>query len=203
MSQQPSFAALYRQSRYSRADDDPQQATRQNRRELFAVASVAFVMKHDPAFRQVFLKQVFLVENNSLAATFLVLQTAHRQRGCRKTNARTIHDKLKGIHTDVTFGDVNGILRVYEKLSLGTIGEHYGRPLIIWNPTVDLFAIGEAIKARIASNSPVSADGVTSVQPNFSASTAEPKVVCKLPAASFRMLSDTGIAACLGLELVA
>jgi hypothetical protein len=145
----------------------------------------------------------FLVENNSLAATFLVLQTAHRQRGCRKTTARTIHDKLRTIHTDVTSGDVNEILRVYEKLSLGTIEEKYGHPVMIWNPTVDLFAIGEAINARIASNSSAIADGATLVQPNLSASTAEPNVVCKLPAASFRMLSDTGIAACIGLELVA
>lgn len=72
MSSQPSFAALYRQSRYARVDDAPQQATRQNRRELFAVASVAFVMKHDPAFLQVFLKQVCGVSEPDLVCEFAV-----------------------------------------------------------------------------------------------------------------------------------
>ncbi len=58
MSTQPSFGTLFRQSRYARSDADGRSATRQNRQELFAVAGVAFLLKHDPSFRRTFLQRI-------------------------------------------------------------------------------------------------------------------------------------------------
>jgi hypothetical protein len=51
-----SFLRLFRQSRY--AADDESRLPRQNRRELFAVAAVAFAAKHDQAFARDFLVRV-------------------------------------------------------------------------------------------------------------------------------------------------
>ena len=51
-----SFSRLFRQSRY--AADDEIQSTRQNRRELFAVAAVVFVAKHDKRFARDLLVRV-------------------------------------------------------------------------------------------------------------------------------------------------
>ena len=55
---QPSFGTLFRQSRYTRNDAEKKSWTRQNRQELFAVAGVAFLLKHDNAFRRTFLEKI-------------------------------------------------------------------------------------------------------------------------------------------------
>ncbi len=58
MSLEPSFYSLYRRGRYSRSDEDETMGSRQARRELFAVAAVAFVLKHDEEFRVHFLNEI-------------------------------------------------------------------------------------------------------------------------------------------------
>jgi len=63
-----SFLRLFRQSRYA-ADEDGQ-APRQNRRELFAVAAVAFTAKHDSNFARDFLARAAGVPNSDLNHDF-------------------------------------------------------------------------------------------------------------------------------------
>ncbi|HEY5073371.1 MAG TPA: hypothetical protein VII34_01660 [Pyrinomonadaceae bacterium] len=60
MSNEPSFYSLYRRSRYARGEDDDHvsDSSRQNRKELYAVAAVAFALKYDPQFREHFLGTV-------------------------------------------------------------------------------------------------------------------------------------------------
>lgn len=60
MNNEPSFYSLYRRSRYVRGEDkeDVSATSRQNRRELYAVAAVAFAIKHDQQFREHFLGSV-------------------------------------------------------------------------------------------------------------------------------------------------
>ena len=57
MTAEPSFSYLYRRSRYFR-DDNETSGSRQNRREVFAVAAVAFTLKHDPRFCRHFFRVV-------------------------------------------------------------------------------------------------------------------------------------------------
>jgi hypothetical protein len=53
VSNEPSFYTLYRRSHYIREDRDGRASTSlQNRRELYAVAAVAFAIKYDPQFRE-------------------------------------------------------------------------------------------------------------------------------------------------------
>jgi hypothetical protein len=66
-----SFFRLFRRSRYSRCDIDDL-AAKQNRRELFAVAAVAFVIKHDPQFAKDFLTRVAGVPQEALRNNFVV-----------------------------------------------------------------------------------------------------------------------------------
>ena len=54
----PSFNCLYRRSRYSRSEANPDTGSRQNQREMFAVAAVAFVLKHDEKFRAHFFHEI-------------------------------------------------------------------------------------------------------------------------------------------------
>jgi hypothetical protein len=54
----PSLYCLYRRSRYSRSEYEQSAGLRQNRRELFAVAAVAFALKHDEKFRVHFLREI-------------------------------------------------------------------------------------------------------------------------------------------------
>ena len=54
----PSFDCLFRRSRYSRSEDDHPSGPRQNRCELFAVAAVAFAIKHDKDFCRHFLSRI-------------------------------------------------------------------------------------------------------------------------------------------------
>lgn len=62
MSLEPSFNCLYRRSRYLRMDEDQAAGSRQNRRELFAVAAVAFALKHHEEFRAHFLREICAFE---------------------------------------------------------------------------------------------------------------------------------------------
>lgn len=55
---EPSLHCLYRRSRYSRSEGEPATGSRQHRRELFAVAAVAFVLKHDETFRARFFREI-------------------------------------------------------------------------------------------------------------------------------------------------
>lgn len=70
MSTHPSFAVLYRQSRYTRTDGGGKVVTRQNRQELFAVAGVAFLIKHDASFRRLFLQKICGVAETDLDFPF-------------------------------------------------------------------------------------------------------------------------------------
>jgi hypothetical protein len=63
-----SFLRLFRQSRY--AANDESQSPRQNRRELFSVAAVAFTAKHDRRFAQDFLVRVAGVPRSDLNHKF-------------------------------------------------------------------------------------------------------------------------------------
>lgn len=61
MGQEPSFFHLFKRGRYSRqADND--EISRQNRVELFTVAAIGIVLKHDASFKRHFLKQICGVE---------------------------------------------------------------------------------------------------------------------------------------------
>ena len=63
-----SFLRLFRQSRY--AANDESQSPRQNRRELFSVAAVAFTAKHDRRFAQDFLVRLAGVPRSDLNHKF-------------------------------------------------------------------------------------------------------------------------------------
>jgi hypothetical protein len=54
----PSFYQLFRRSKYSRFNFDTAPGAERNRRELFAVAALGFVLKHETAFRTEFLKKI-------------------------------------------------------------------------------------------------------------------------------------------------
>lgn len=60
MADEPSLSSLYRRGKYSRFDipGEGENVPLQERRELFAVAAVAFTMKHDAAFKRHFLKAI-------------------------------------------------------------------------------------------------------------------------------------------------
>jgi hypothetical protein len=53
----PSFAQLFRRSRYSRSGPLGNGEQDQERREIFAVAAVGFALKHDAQFKKIFLKK--------------------------------------------------------------------------------------------------------------------------------------------------
>lgn len=72
MSTQPSFGTLFQQSRYTRTNTDGKAVTRQNRQELFAVAGVAFLIKHDESFRRTFLRSICGVAEADLDRQFEV-----------------------------------------------------------------------------------------------------------------------------------
>ena len=55
---EPSFYRLYRRSRYSRSEDNQVTGSSQHQKEMFAVAAVAFVLKHDEKFRAHFLHKI-------------------------------------------------------------------------------------------------------------------------------------------------
>lgn len=65
-----SFSRLFRQSRYARNMEAEQDQPRQNRRELFAVAAVAFAAKHDKRFARDFLVRVAGVPKSDLPHNF-------------------------------------------------------------------------------------------------------------------------------------
>ncbi len=59
MSTEPSFYALFRRSRYIRSEEEDQASnSRQNRKENYAVAAVAFALKHDEKLLRHFLETV-------------------------------------------------------------------------------------------------------------------------------------------------
>ena len=72
MSLSPSFNALYRQSAYAPYELNSHGSNRQNRQEVFTVASVAFAMKHDEQFRRTFLHRVCDVTESNLDLEFNV-----------------------------------------------------------------------------------------------------------------------------------
>jgi hypothetical protein len=55
---EPSFYRLYRRSRYSGSEDNQVTGSSQHQKEMFAVAAVAFVLKHDEKFRAHFLHKI-------------------------------------------------------------------------------------------------------------------------------------------------
>ena len=68
MSETASFSALFRRSRYAHSKPLDAEAVepKQKRNELFAVAAVAFVMKHEPSFKKHFLKKICNAEAASV-----------------------------------------------------------------------------------------------------------------------------------------
>jgi hypothetical protein len=72
-----SFSRLFRQSRYARGLEDENSLTKQNRRELFAVAAVSFVAKHEPVFARELLARVAGVPRQDLAHSFKIKPQAH------------------------------------------------------------------------------------------------------------------------------
>jgi hypothetical protein len=73
-----SLLRLFRQSRYARSFEDENSLTKLNRRELFAVAAVTFVAKHDPVFgRELLLARVAGVPRKDLAHNFTIKPQAH------------------------------------------------------------------------------------------------------------------------------
>lgn len=55
-----SFSSLFRRSRYARTEpfEDSESPQKQQRKELFAVAAVAFAIKHEPDFKRHFLREI-------------------------------------------------------------------------------------------------------------------------------------------------
>jgi len=72
-----SFSRLFRQSRYARSSEDENSLTKQNRRELFAVAAVTFVAKHDRVFARELLARIAGVPEQDLAHNFAIKPQAH------------------------------------------------------------------------------------------------------------------------------
>jgi hypothetical protein len=72
-----SFSRLFRQSRYARSLEDENYLTKQNRRELFAVAAVAFAAKHNSALAGQFLVRVAGVPLTDLGHNFVITPQAH------------------------------------------------------------------------------------------------------------------------------
>ena len=78
MKVESSLSRLFRQSRYARSLEDENSLTKQNRRELFAVAAITFVAKHDPVFAQeLLLARVGGVPRKDLAHNFTIMPQAH------------------------------------------------------------------------------------------------------------------------------
>ena len=71
-----SFSHLFRQSRFARSFEEGDSVIKQNRRELFAVAAVAFVIKHDAVFANDFLVRVAGVPMADLHHNFKILPQA-------------------------------------------------------------------------------------------------------------------------------
>jgi len=63
-----SFLTLFQRSRYAREVDTQDLGSRSNRKEVFAVAMVAFAFKYDPAFAAHFLKPLDSTLHHLLAA---------------------------------------------------------------------------------------------------------------------------------------
>jgi hypothetical protein len=76
---EPSFYSLYRRSRYVRGEDEDHVAdvSRQNRKELYAVAAVAFAIKYDPQFRAHFLGTVCGIPVTADPSAILEVQPFH------------------------------------------------------------------------------------------------------------------------------
>jgi hypothetical protein len=60
----PSFAQLFRRSRYSRFDPSENDKRNQERLEVFAVAAVGFALEHDTQFKKNFLKEFVGLEED-------------------------------------------------------------------------------------------------------------------------------------------
>jgi hypothetical protein len=71
-----SFFRLFRQSRYARGIDTEEAPPGQNRLELFAVAAVSFVIKHDVKFASQFLNRVAGVRLQDLGHHFQITPQA-------------------------------------------------------------------------------------------------------------------------------
>jgi len=70
--------ALFQRSRYARNDAQPDDLSSQNRRELFAVAAVAFVLQHNALFKRHFLRTICAIPSPGKLDEFAVeLQPHH------------------------------------------------------------------------------------------------------------------------------
>ncbi len=98
MGLEPSFHCLFRRSRFSRSEDD--QAL-QNQKEMFAVASVAFTLKHDKGFRAHFFREICGIEGRAWQATAIIEVQAHphsdlviKHKGSSTTSVTVIEFKV-------------------------------------------------------------------------------------------------------------
>ncbi len=79
MSDSVSLSSLYRRSRYERIEplENGEGKQAQERKELFAVAAVAFTMKHEADFKRHFLKEVCGVNDTGNADDYKILLQPH------------------------------------------------------------------------------------------------------------------------------
>jgi hypothetical protein len=73
----PSFYQLFRRSKYSRTDFEGAPAAEHNRRELFAVAALGFVLEHDLKFREHFLRTICCADSGVTGKNFEVRCEEH------------------------------------------------------------------------------------------------------------------------------
>src|ERR1035437_1195754 len=70
--------ALFQRSRYAQNDSQPDDLSSQNRRELFAVAAVAFVLQHSAPFKRYFLRAICAIQSPGDLEEFAIeLQPHH------------------------------------------------------------------------------------------------------------------------------
>lgn len=109
VSDEPSFYTLFRRSRYARGEsDDHTVGSRQNRRELYAVAAVAFAIKHDDSFRCHFLSAVCGIAPHSNDALTLAVQPFD--------------------HSDFSMKDAGGVWLVVVEFKIGAALEDKQNP---------------------------------------------------------------------------
>ncbi len=79
MSDAGSFSSLYRRSRYARIEplQNGESEQAQERKELFAVAAVAFTMEHEADFKRHFLKEICGVNDTGDADDYKISLQPH------------------------------------------------------------------------------------------------------------------------------
>ena len=125
------------------------------------------------------------------ATTFLRIHLLERKTGVNMTSLRTLYDKLAANYTPVTPDRAERILQLYSELGLGTLGKRYNRPMIQWNPEIDLAKLAHCLDSR--------AHAVSVIRKMQPIDKGE-DTTCYIPAGSYAALMATGLGQCLGIR---